>query len=73
MAADTATVTISDADGNTVFTKSALTVGSTSVLLLDANNTPLQVPLSGAHTITLTTANNVDTATPISIALLIDA
>jgi hypothetical protein len=49
--ATTASVTIRDAEGNVIFTKTGLTASSNTVQVVDSNNHPLQIPLSGAHTV----------------------
>ena len=47
----TAAITIKDAEGNTIFSKSSLAASSSNVYFVDANNEALQIPLSGAHTV----------------------
>ena len=72
MAAETLAITIIDKDGNTVYTKSGIAAGANSVNFIDANNYPLQVPLSGDHTIKATiTGGTSPGSASVGVALLI--
>jgi hypothetical protein len=66
------TVTIKDADGFTVYNKAALTPNALTSAFIDANNQPLQLPLSGSHTITLLSAGSEAVDRAFSVTLLID-
>lgn len=69
----TAAVTLKDASGATVFTKSSLAVSSTNRYDIDANNHPLRLALAGAHTIEgAISGGNPTTATTISVYLIIE-
>ncbi|GAP53562.1 hypothetical protein AHiyo6_01270 [Arthrobacter sp. Hiyo6] len=65
------TVTIKDADGFTVYTKAALAPNALTSAFVDANNQPLQLPLSGSHTITLLSAGTEGADRAFALALLI--
>lgn len=66
------TAAVKDADGFTVYSKSGITPNALTSAYIDANNQPLQLPLSGGHTITLTSAGTEAADRAFSVALLID-
>lgn len=53
----TITLTVTDEDGQTVFTKSAIAENAKSSYYIDANNFPLQIPVCGVLTLTVTQTN----------------
>ncbi len=53
---NTVTITLKDADGTVLFTLAAIAESATKVILVDANNHPLRIPLSGVHTVELLTS-----------------
>lgn len=55
---DTFTITLKDAGGYTIFTRGTLAEGTLLGIFTDANNFPLELPLSGNHTITITTSGD---------------
>lgn len=66
------TVTIKDADGFTVYNKAAIAPNALTSAFVDASSQPLQLPLSGGHTITLLSASSEGADRVLSVALLID-
>jgi hypothetical protein len=68
---NTYTVTIKDVDGNTIYSKASLVANTTTGAFVDANNQPLQLPLSGAHTITITSSGTEGADRTFSVALLV--
>lgn len=50
----TLTVAITDVDGFTVFSKASIAENAKTATYLDTNSRPLELPLSGNHTITVT-------------------
>lgn len=68
----TYTITIKDADGNVVYTKASLTENQASPQFVDANNRPLELPLSGNHTITITTSGAQTADRIFTVVLLIN-
>ena len=54
----TLTVTITDADSFTVYSKSSISENTKTAIYLDASNNPLEIPLSGNHTITITASGS---------------
>lgn len=71
--AATAGIEIVDADGNSMFKKTAVAANTKNVYLVDANNQPLTIPLAGAHTVKVTTSafQSITDAT-FTFVLLID-
>lgn len=69
---DTYTITIKDADGNTIYTKATLAESVASPQFVDANNHPLQLPLAGNHTITIKTSSDQDANRIFTVVLLIE-
>ncbi|MFD4554415.1 hypothetical protein ACFWP5_08805 [Streptomyces sp. NPDC058469] len=69
---NTYAATVKDVDGYTVYTKAALVKNTTTAAFIDANNQPLQLPLSGDHTITLTSSGTEGADRVFSVTLLID-
>lgn len=68
----TLTITIKDADGFTVYTKASIAENGLTSVFLDAQNNPLNIPLSGKHTITLVTSEAQTEDQDIDVVLLID-
>ncbi|SDP33275.1 hypothetical protein SAMN04487914_10891 [Arthrobacter sp. ok909] len=66
------TVTIKDADGFTVYNKASIAPNALTSAYVDANNQPLQLPLSGGYTITLLSAGTEAADRAFGVALLID-
>lgn len=69
---NTYTVTIKDADGYVIYNKAALVANTTTPAFIDAANQPLQLPLSGAHTITITSSGTEGADRIFSVVLLVD-
>lgn len=69
---NTYTVAVKDADGNTIYSKASLAANAVTTAFIDANNQPLRLPLSGAHTITLTSSGTEGADRAFSVVLLID-
>lgn len=67
----TLTVAVIDADGTTIFSKAAIPGNAKTAIMIDANNYPLQVPLSGSHTIAVTASGAQTGAKAITVNLLI--
>lgn len=57
----TVTFTLKDADGYTIFTQASIAENAKTAIFVDANNEPLQLPLSGNHTMTLLASNTQTT------------
>jgi len=54
---NTYTVTLKDADDSiTVFERASLTENTTTAIFLDSNNRPLELPLHGNMTVTITSS-----------------
>ncbi len=69
----TLTLTVKDADGYTIYTKSSIPEGAKFAAFVDANNQPLKLPLSGSFVITATASNTqTAAAATIPVVLLID-
>lgn len=68
---DTTTITIKDADGNTMFSRASLVESTKHVITEDSNNHPLRIPLAGAHTIQLDTSGAQAADKDFDIVLLI--
>lgn len=69
----TLTLAITDADGYTVFSKASIAEGAKYAAFIDANNQPLQLPVAGILTLTVTASNaQTSVAAPIPIVLLIN-
>lgn len=71
-AANTLTLAITDVDGFTVFSKAAIVNNALFQAFVDANNQPLELPVAGVLTITLTASGNQTGAKTIPIVLLIE-
>ena len=69
---NTYTITIKDADGNTIYTKATLVENQATPIFIDANNEPLTLPLAGDHTITLTTSGAQTADRTFTVVLLIE-
>lgn len=70
---NTATITIKDQDGTTVYSKASLARSTTTTAFVDANNYPLQIPLSDSHTITITTSGSQTADRTFGVRLLINS
>lgn len=68
---NTLTVAIKDADGTTIYSKASIAESATATAFVDANNHPLQLPLSGNHTITVTSSGTESPAVDVPVVLLI--
>lgn len=69
----TATITLRDAEGNVIYTKGSLAVSSSNTYFVDSNNYPLQLPLSGVHTVEAAlTGGQAVTQQTIGVKLLIE-
>jgi hypothetical protein len=55
---DTFTISLKDADGYTIFTRGTLAEGTVFNIYTDTNDHPLEIPLSGSHTITITASGD---------------
>lgn len=71
----TLTVTLSDADGNTLWTKAAIAENAKTSFVYDtaATPAPLQVPVAGPLTITCTASNAQSTDQNINVAPIMDS
>lgn len=69
----TLTISITDQDGYTIYSKSGIAEGARFIDIADSNNVLRKIPLSGTHQITCT-ASNIQTSTqaPIPIVLKIE-
>lgn len=68
----TLTLTLKDASGITLWTKSSIAEGAAFGEYIDANNFPLQIPVSGFVSITVTASNaQTGAAAPIPVVLYI--
>lgn len=69
----TVTIAITDADGYTVYSKATIAENAKFSAFIDANNQPLQLPVAGALTITVTSTTQQATAdSAVPMVLLID-
>lgn len=68
---NTYSLTIKDADGYTIFTKASLVENTTTTVYVDTNNQPLQLPLQGAHTVTIVTSGAQTANRAFSVKLLV--
>jgi hypothetical protein len=68
---NTATVEVKDVDGNVIYTKTAIAKSTTGKFFIDANNFPLQLPLSGKHTVKITTSGAQTANRSFTVILLI--
>lgn len=68
----TFTVTVKDADGYTIFNRAGLAQSSQHGLFVDSNNHPLHLPLSGNHTVTITTSGAQTANRTFPVVLLVD-
>lgn len=69
---DTFTVTLKDADGYTVFTRGSLAESTLLGIFTDSNDFPLETPLSGNHTLTITTSGDQAANRTFAVKLLVD-
>lgn len=69
---NTYTVTLTDADSFTIFTRATLAENTKTAIFTDANNHPLRLPLSGTHTITVVTSGAQTGDRTFTVNLLID-
>lgn len=58
--------------GQTLYSKASLTPNAKTNILIDANNYPLQIPVDGACTVTVTSAGTEGAARTFSFSLLVD-
>lgn len=70
---DTYTVTVLDGSSNTVYTKASLAEDITSSQYVDANNHPLQLPLSGNYTVQITASGDQAEDRTFSVELLVES
>lgn len=71
--ATTITLAITDANGATVYSKAAIAENAVFSAYLDANNFPLQIPINGVLTLTVTQTNaQSGAASTIPVTLLVD-
>ena len=69
----TITITIKDVGSYTIFTKASIAENAKTTTFIDTNNFPLELPLSGNHTITLTATNaQTGASADIGVVLLIE-
>lgn|SRR5664280_2363752 len=69
---NTYTITLTDSDGFDIYTKGKLAKNTRSSAFIDANNQPLQLPLSGAYTVKIVTSGNQTADRSFSVSLLVD-
>lgn len=70
---DTYTVTITGPlTGQTLFTKASLVAAAKTNILIDANNYPLQIPIEGACTVTITSSGTEGAQRSFSFSLVVD-
>ena len=69
----TLTVAVNDVDSQAVFSKASIAGNATTPLFLDANNIPYQAPLSGDHTIVVTSSGAETGAKTINVTLLVES
>lgn len=67
----TATVNVKDVDGNVIYTKAGVSSASTHKAFVDTNNQPLELPLSGNHTIEIVTSADQAANRTFGVVLLI--
>jgi hypothetical protein len=67
------TVTIFDAGGYKIYEKAGIAESTSVGLFVDANNHPLQLPLSGAHTVKITTSGAQDANRTFTVYLLVES
>jgi hypothetical protein len=69
----TITLAITDQDGATVYSKASIAENAKTGAYIDANNYPLQIPVSGVLTFTVTQTNaQSGAASVVPVTLLID-
>lgn len=66
-------VTVADADGDNVYSKTGIAANTTNIEYVDANNAYLQLPLSDTYVITPTFSANQTTARDVIVTLLVDS
>lgn len=69
----TTTVTIADASGDVIFTKSAVAVNTTTQDYLGASSIPLELPVAGNYTITTTYSAAQDANRTTTVTLLVES
>ena len=69
--AATLAVSVADADGTVLYNKSGIAAPSQTAFLIDVNNMYLRIPVSGAHTVTVTTSAAQTTQKAVTVKLLI--
>lgn len=62
---------ITDQDGYTTYTKASIAENSRYTAFVDANNQPLQLPLSGTYTVAITTSGTQTADRAFSVTLLV--
>lgn len=74
MTGATFSIFVKDANtiGHTLFTKATLAKNTTHVILLDASNNPLQIPLTGLSALTITSIGAEGADRTFSVELLVD-
>lgn len=69
----TITLAITDQDGATVYSKAAIAENAVTGFYIDANNYPLQIPVAGVLTLTVTQTNaQSGSAATTVVTLLVD-
>jgi hypothetical protein len=68
---NTYTVTITDQDGYTTYTKASIAENSRYTAFIDANNQPLQLPLTGTYGVAITTSGAQAAGRAFSVTLLV--
>lgn len=69
---DTFSITIKDADGYTIFTRASLAESTLHNIFTDTNNHPLQLPLTGNHTVTITASGDQAADRTFVVKLLVE-
>lgn len=68
----TLTFTITDESGYTVYTKASIAENQKTALYVDANNIPLELPLVGSHTLTVTASNAQGADQDVDVELIVE-
>jgi hypothetical protein len=70
----TATITLRDTEGNVIYQKAGLSASTSNTYFIDANNYPLQLPLSGVHKVEVAlSGGQAVTQQTVSIKLLVES
>lgn len=69
---NTYTLALTDQDGYTTYSKASIAENSRYTAFVDANNQPLQLPLSGTYSVAITTSGTQTADRAFSVTFLVD-